>query len=272
MRTLVVYEVVDLWQILEGTMSVRCRVFALAVVAASAGCGTEPPPTPGDTAGAEAASSVPALAAELSEEQAEGRILFQSVCWTCHGATGRGNGPALQSDTAGQPPDFIAEGYATVSTDELLTRFEASLTGDGVDPAHPHMRHVVSVVQPERFRAALSYVPALAYPAAIPGSALAGMELYGTHCVGCHGVNGDGEGYAAEALVMVKPADFRTDSLIVAGDFEGLFNRVREGGRSVHGSAMPPWGVALSDDQMWDLVAYISTFREGTLPGISAGR
>lgn len=241
------------------------RVFALALFVAATACGEQAPP-PAEEAVASAATTPAALLASLSPEQAEGRVIYQTVCWTCHGAGGRGDGPDLQSDTVGQPQDFVGGGYAELTVDELADRFQASLTGDGVDPEHPHMRSVIALVKPDRFRTALSYVPVLAWPATIPGSAITGMDLYETRCAACHGRNGDGEGFAAEALVVVQPADFRADSLVAAGNWEGLFHRIQEGGRTVHGSSMPPWGVALSDAQMWDLVAYVATFREGALP------
>lgn len=243
------------------------RVRHLTVVltlAATFGCGTEAPPP--DAAATTAPAPEPALLSRLNDEQAEGRTIHESICWTCHGISGRGDGPALQSDTAGTPPDFIAEGYATLPVDELLSRFQAPLDGAAADPEHPHMRYVLSVLRPERLRAALSYVPVLAWPAEVPGSAFTGMTLYQTRCAACHGVEGDGEGYAADALVLSPPADFRTDTLVAAGDYQGLFRRIRDGGRTVHGSSMPPWGVALGEEEMWDLVAYVSTFREGTLP------
>lgn len=248
-------------------MSARYQIAAFAALAVLGACGEQtPPPAEEARDSATTAAAPTALLTALSEEQVEGRVIYQTVCWTCHGAGGRGNGPAAQSDTAGQPQDFIAGGYADLSVEELVTRFEASLTGESVDSAHPHMQSVIDILKPDRFRTALSYVPVLAYPSAIPGSAITGMDLYETRCAACHGANGDGEGYAADALTMVKPADFRTDSLVVAENWEGLFQRIQEGGRSVHGSSMPPWGVALSDAEMWDLVAYVATFREGALP------
>lgn len=243
------------------------RILALSVVIASGACGDKPPPPAEQSVTPEAAAPA-ALLASLSAEQAEGRVIYQAVCWTCHGVGGRGDGPEARSDTVGSPKDFVSGGYADISVEELATRFQASLTGDGVDPEHPHMRSVTALLKPDRFRTALSYVPVLAYPAAIPGSAITGMDLYETRCAACHGRSGDGEGFAAEALAVVKPADFRTDSLVAAGDWDGLFQRIQEGGRSVHGSSMPPWGVALSDAEMWDLVAYVATFREEALPSL----
>jgi mono/diheme cytochrome c family protein len=64
---------------------------------------------------------------------------------------------------------------------------------------------------------------------------------------------------------MVRPADFTADTLIAKRDWQGLFGRIRDGGRAVHGSSMPPWGIALSETDMWDLVAYIATFQPAAL-------
>ncbi|HSM06495.1 MAG TPA: c-type cytochrome [Longimicrobiales bacterium] len=244
----------------------RQRIAALVIVASAVACGEQAPPPPEGAGGDGAMTPAPALLTALSDEQAEGRAIYQSVCWTCHGAGGRGDGPVAQTDTVGVPQDFIAGDYADLSVDDLVDRFEASLTGDGVDPDHPHMQSVVELLKPDRFRTALSYIPVLAYPPEIPGSALTGMDLYQTRCAACHGERGDGQGYAAEALKVMKPADFRADTLVAAGDWDGLFHRIRLGGRTVHGSSMPPWGEALSDTEIWDLVAYVATFEQGALP------
>jgi hypothetical protein len=60
-------------------------------------------------------------------------------------------------------------------------------------------------------------------------------------------------------------ADFTTDTLIAARDWEAVFRRIREGGRAVHGSSMPPWGIFLSVAETWDLVAFLGTFQPGAL-------
>jgi cbb3-type cytochrome c oxidase subunit III len=251
-----------------GTRHLTAACALLAVLA----CDERPAPATdqGAEAGEATAQGAPLLA-RLSADQLEGRMIFRSMCWTCHGADGRGDGPAVQAAATGQPPDFITGGYASLTVPELEARFKAALEGEGADPAHPHMQYVASLLRPERFRAALSYVPVLAYPPGIPGSALAGMDLYETRCTGCHGEHGDGAGYASGALVTMKPADFRSDTLVAAGDFEGMFLRIRDGGQSVHGSSMPAWGVALSDADIWNLVAYVATFQAEVLPPLPAG-
>lgn len=232
-------------------------IFGLAVAVAA--CRQSAPGT--QTEQESAAAAAPHVAIELTATQREGRILFESVCWTCHGKTGRGDGPAVQAGSVPAPPSFMTEEYARATPEQLERRFRQAL--EGGDPSHPHMQYVVSVLKPDRFKEALAYIPALAYPPEIPGSALSGQAQYEVRCVGCHGESGSGDGPAAELLQVAPPANFHADSLLANRDFDAVFRRIREGGRAVHGSSMPPWGVALSEGEIWDLVAYLSTFQPG---------
>jgi mono/diheme cytochrome c family protein len=127
------------------------------------------------------------------------------------------------------------------------------------------MQYVSSLLRPERFTEALSFIPALSYPPEILGSALAGERLYDYRCSGCHGVSGRGDGTASGSLIQMPPADFTTDTLIAARNWEAVFRRIREGGRAVHGSSMPPWGIVLSEEETWDVVAFLATFQPGVL-------
>lgn len=199
----------------------------------------------------------------LTAQQLEGRTIYETMCWTCHGSAGRGDGPAVEFGSVGAPPDFQTSEFARTDLEELDRRFRTGVSG--VDPKHPHMQYVASLLKPEYFAAALAFVPALSYPPEIPGSALAGQTNYNFRCAGCHGPSGDGQGPGAESLLVVKPADFRTDSLIVRKDWDALFRRIREGAGSVHGSSMPPWGVVLPEGEIWDLVSYIALFQPGAM-------
>ncbi len=37
------------------------------------------------------------------------------------------------------------------------------------------------------------------------------------------------------------------------------------GGQLLHRSPMPAWGLVFSDDEIWDLVAYVASFQPGLL-------
>jgi mono/diheme cytochrome c family protein len=199
----------------------------------------------------------------LTPTQQEGRTIYQTVCWTCHGTSGRGDGPAVQAGTMSAPPSFHTEEYATASVTDLERRFGMDI--DAADPNHPHMQYVASLLQPEKFHAALAFIPALAYPAELPGSALAGETIFNYRCAACHGRDGRGDGPAADALVAAKPADFTQDTLLARRDWAAVSTRIHEGGQKVHGSSMPPWGIVLSEDEIQDLIAYLGTFQPAIL-------
>lgn len=241
-------------------------VLAAALATSAGACGNPNAQAPTQEAGAAAAAPETGehVPFDLNPTQQTGRTIFQMVCWTCHGQSGRGDGPAVKAGSiTTAPPSFQTEGYARAKPDELERRFRAAMAG--ADPNHPHMQYVASIVKPEEFTAALSYVPVLAYPPEIPGSAWGGKAIFDFRCAGCHGKDGRGDGPAAETLIEVRPADFTRDTLIAQHNFDGLYQRIREGGRAVHGSAMPPWGVILSEGEIWDLVAYLATFQKGVL-------
>jgi mono/diheme cytochrome c family protein len=97
-----------------------------------------------------------------------------------------------------------------------------------------------------------------------PGDAEKGEEIYAARCIGCHGEEGDGLGPAAERL-NPPPRDFtlglykiKTTGFddIVPND-EDLFRMIRDG---MPATSMPGWGDVLSDQDMWDLIAYLKIF------------
>ena len=72
-------------------------------------------------------------AVAMTPQQEAGRVVFESVCWTCHGLGGHGDGPAETSEVA--PPTFHTRDYQAASPAILMQRFRASIQGD--DPSHP---------------------------------------------------------------------------------------------------------------------------------------
>ena len=225
---------------------------ALTVVA----CDTSPP-TEQSASMASVENEGLAYPFQLTSAQRSGRVIYESVCWTCHGAGGRGDGPGVEVGSVTAPPNFHEDPIASMSVADLEHLFSRAMEAD--DPLHPHMSTVAQLLKPESFRNALSYIPALTWPPEIPGSAMAGRDQYGKRCQACHGEDGLGHGTAADVL-LVPPAQFPTDTLVAAKDWDGLRRRIREGGE-LHGSSMPRWGAVLSDDEIWDLVAYVASFQ-----------
>ena len=76
-----------------------------------------------------------------------------------------------------------------------------------------------------------------------------GRELFGIHCIGCHGEGGKGDG----TLNL-------TDDIIIHGDTDGeIFHVITDG---VKGTAMRSFKKGLSKDMRWNLVNYIKSLRE----------
>jgi mono/diheme cytochrome c family protein len=79
-----------------------------------------------------------------------------------------------------------------------------------------------------------------------------GRVLYRSSCVICHGEKGDGRGARREGLSQ-PPRDFTDAGWTERTTPRHVFFTIREG---VRGSAMPAWK-AFTDDETWDLVAYV---------------
>jgi mono/diheme cytochrome c family protein len=97
-----------------------------------------------------------------------------------------------------------------------------------------------------------------------------GQQLYQTYCLTCHGADGKGTGPIAKALPH-PPADLTHHFHQAPGDGDAyLFWRVSEGGQvepfKSSQSAMPAFKAVLSEDQRWDVLAYVhAEFHKGFL-------
>lgn len=84
-----------------------------------------------------------------------------------------------------------------------------------------------------------------------------GKKLYGQFCATCHGQSGKGDGPAAAAL-NPKPRDHTDKEYMSKLSDEELLKVIKEGGQAIGKSnLMPPWGAALKDDQIKDVIAYV---------------
>jgi mono/diheme cytochrome c family protein len=86
-------------------------------------------------------------------------------------------------------------------------------------------------------------------------AATAGGEVFKTNCATCHGDTGHGDGPAGAAL------DPQPKNLAVlqsqAGD-DYLYWRINTG---KPGTAMVPWKGTLTDDQIWQVIAFLHTLK-----------
>lgn len=102
-----------------------------------------------------------------------------------------------------------------------------------------------------------------------------GKKLFAQNCAACHGESGGGDGVFADDIAragkssmqtmagannmtMHTPADF-TDARQMLGASPALLQgKILRGGM---GTGMPMWGSIFTEEQIWDLVAYLYSFQ-----------
>ena len=171
---------------------------------------------------------------------AAGKSRFDKLCVSCHGADGAGKdtyGPRLQN-------------RPELSETQIRTRIVEGKHGDHAMPPWG------TVLDAQAIEQLVAYVSVLRQPSAAqadaplspfdlnePDRIEAGRKRFAKTCAGyCHGHEGVGG----------RAPDFkgRTD-LSAQMAFDTIFH-----GRMTS-DVMPPWGDALSEEQIWELVAYL---------------
>ncbi len=84
-----------------------------------------------------------------------------------------------------------------------------------------------------------------------------GGDEFQATCFPCHGREGKGDGPAAQAM-GIKPADL-SDTVRGALISDGERFLIMKNG--IPDTAMQPFGAALSDDQIWRLLAFVESLR-----------
>jgi mono/diheme cytochrome c family protein len=93
--------------------------------------------------------------------------------------------------------------------------------------------------------------------AQVKGDPKAGKAKYDANCIGCHGATGKGDGAAAAAL-NPKPQDHTNGKVMNALSDKYLFDIIKDGGAAVKKAPfMPASNKKLTDQEIWDIVAYI---------------
>ena len=204
------------------------------------------------------------------EEEAtlkKGAELYQAYCSVCHGD--KGNGQSWARHALNPPPrDFTSPlsrqrlfsgatmfnaikygrpGTAMVAWGSRLSDEEIGIIVKYIrttfmkigEEEHPHTHHhPVSTEAGRKDR----------------GDPRAGKALYEQNCAACHGIKGDGRGPRSHFIVP-PPRNFNNPiEMMGIRDRNHLFTRIQTG---VVGTVMPAWGGVLSDQQIWDIVAYI---------------
>ena len=93
---------------------------------------------------------------------------------------------------------------------------------------------------------------------------VSGQVIYSTICIRCHGVDGKGNGqmkFTPPVADLTSPA--------VQGKLDArLFKSVHDGRPN---SAMGAWRETLTDDEIWDALAYVRTLAPEGVGGIGSG-
>lgn len=104
-----------------------------------------------------------------------------------------------------------------------------------------------------------------ARPVPVAPDTVLGKRLYDERCAQCHGVQGKGDGPAAD-FVYPRPRDFTLALFKVRSTLSGqvptdddLFRVISEG---LPGTSMPAWNRLLTENERWQLVHYVKTFDE----------
>lgn len=93
---------------------------------------------------------------------------------------------------------------------------------------------------------------------------LSGRVIFSTICIRCHGVDGKGDGqmkFTPPVADLTSPA--------VQGKLDArLFKSVHDGKQN---TAMGAWREALTDDEIWDVLAYVRTLAPQQNDGMGSG-
>jgi len=99
-----------------------------------------------------------------------------------------------------------------------------------------------------------------------------GKDIYFKYCHFCHGQKGFGDGPVGIAL-SPHPANFVEDRKRMAKTDEEMFKSVSEGvHRDIGGEAMsmPRWQEILTDEERWNVLAYIRFLEQEGLKSVAA--
>lgn len=91
-----------------------------------------------------------------------------------------------------------------------------------------------------------------------PPNPIAGAEIFAQHCLKCHGPTGKGDGELVAQLTG-RPPDFTDPATLRARAPHEIFTIITQGRLE---KTMPPFGNALTDEQRWDVTAFLFTLAD----------
>jgi cytochrome c oxidase cbb3-type subunit III len=103
------------------------------------------------------------------------------------------------------------------------------------------------------------FIGSVAFTAQTKGNSKRGEDLYLEKCVLCHGAQGEGWDWSKRVEKPPIPIPDLAKVVPQRSD-QYLFDIINGGGEAVGKTRlMPPFGFQLSNDDVWDIVAYMRT-------------
>jgi mono/diheme cytochrome c family protein len=217
-------------------------------------------------------------------ETLQGHFVYMKNCVFCHGK--RGDGKGEMGLTVQPPPRDFGAGvfkYRSTPTGSLPTNEDLARTvRNGVpDTAMPAFnalpaRDVQAVIEyvktfSPRWRNAKNYAASVTIPklpqwfddtAEFNRHAAVGRTIFQISCAPCHGANGDGLGSTTnlvDSFGNATPArDLRLPHIRSGREIQDVYRVMVTG---LDGTPMASFADAFTDEQRWELVAFISELR-----------
>jgi len=196
----------------------------------------------------------PELFLRFSAIKAETLLREKQPCLGCHvlGYEGGRIGPDLSSLSTRLRPEFVAQVIrdpAGIVSETMMPK---------VDMPDTTLNLLINyLVQQDLPRVESSYLSHIDNPPYFFQDLDAPSRLYVKHCVPCHGIDGDADGYNAQFLPVV-PTTHSDSTYMSTRPDDTLFDGIYSGGYILNKShRMPPWGATLQRDEIWGLVRHI---------------
>lgn len=218
----------------------------------------------------------------------QGQEIYQLRCAQCHGEEGRGDGPAAEF-LLPRPRDFTQGQYKIRSTasgelptdQDLLQVISRGMPGTSMPgwdmltqgEKQGVVEHIKSLVL-GGWEEPSAVMRASSRPSPSEQSIQRGRELYEENeCWKCHGQEGRGDGPSAPTLTDFNEVPIRAANLTTGWTFRGggspqeVYMRLRTG---LAGSPMPSFAEALSEEETWHLVNFVSSLGPAEAPEVQA--
>jgi mono/diheme cytochrome c family protein len=216
----------------------------------------------------------------------QGRYVYEQNCMICRGRYGDGKGE-LSATLVPKPRPFASGVFKFHTTpagflptnEDLKRTIRDGLAGTAMGMftrlSDGELNAVIEYVKSfsRKWRKVENYAPQLPTPSLptwfakdeeMKKHSIKGSEIFSAACITCHGPNGDGKGILTPTLKDMwdepaVPADLRESWLRRGTDLREVYLALLTGR---DGTPMVSFAQSLTEEQRWDLVAYVDSLRK----------